>query len=163
MSATNYFQKKLRGLLLISVLGVLFVIASGTSGIVSSGPRGPALKAFGSSSRSRQCWRVPPRRQVPCLGTAEVARVDAGGDRRRRSSGGAAGPRGVYINHIKHTDSAYGTFALVLRHPRLAAPRRADDVYCAEIQHGAGQAGLAAGAARWPLHGHRRSWRITDA
>ena len=43
----NFFQKKLRGLLLISVLGLLFVVAAGASGVVSGGLGGPALKAFG--------------------------------------------------------------------------------------------------------------------
>jgi YihY family inner membrane protein len=130
----NYFQKKLRGLLLISVLGVLFVIASGTSGIVSSGLGGPALKAFGIIvsilvnvgvflAAFRFLCSEPPKWRELLPGAVVAAFL--------WEALQVVG--GIYINHIKHTDSAYGTFALVLGILAWLHLGAQMTVYCAEF------------------------------
>ena len=130
----NFFQKKLRGLLLLLVLGLLFVIASGTSGVVSSGLGGPALKAFGIifsillniglflASFKFLCSEPPEwRKLLPGAIAAaflwEPLQVLGG----------------VYIEHIKHSSSAYGTFALVLGILAWLHLGAQMTVYCAEL------------------------------
>jgi membrane protein len=130
----NFFQKKLRGMLLISVLGVLFVIASGASGVVSSGLGGPALKAFGIivsilvnvgvflaafrflSSKPPEWRELMPGAIVAALLWEALQLLG-----------------GVYINHIKHSESAYGTFALVLGILAWLHLGAQMTVYCAEF------------------------------
>jgi uncharacterized BrkB/YihY/UPF0761 family membrane protein len=130
----NYFKKKLRGLVLIIVLGSLFVIASGVSGVVSGGLGGPALKVFGIIvsilvniglflAAFKFLSSDPPgwRELLPGTITAailwEVLQVLGG----------------VYIDHIKNSSSAYGTFALVLGILAWMHLGAQITVYCAEL------------------------------
>jgi len=112
---TNFFQKKIRGLLLLLVLGTLFALGSAASGVVSGGLGGWPLKIAGIvvsllinvglfiASFTLLCEQPPGRRDV--LPGAVLAAIfwtvlQAVG--------------GIYIEHIKHSNNAYGTFALVL-------------------------------------------------
>ena len=111
----GWLRGKLQGVLLLTGLGLMFAIGSGASGVVSSGLGGPLLFVFGvlfsilvnfglfmlsfrMLSSRRQPWRdlIPGALLVAILW--EVLQIVGG----------------AYIGHIKHSDSAYGTFALVL-------------------------------------------------
>jgi inner membrane protein YhjD len=130
----NFIQQKLRGLMLISVLGLLFVVAAGASGVVSNGLGGPALKAFGIIvsilvdvgvfvAAFRFLCSEPPewRELLPGAIVAaflwEVLQLLGG----------------VYIDHIKRSASAYGTFALVLGILAWLHLGAQMTVYCAEF------------------------------
>jgi membrane protein len=116
----NFFRSRLRGLMLLSSLGLIFIIATGASGIVSSGliinglgdsglaPVGIVLSTalnfalFMISFRVLCSIRPPWRELVPgALLSAVIWEV-------LQLIGGA------YIDHIHHSDNAYGDFALVL-------------------------------------------------
>jgi membrane protein len=111
----GWLRGKLQGVLLLTGLGLMFGIGSGASGVVSSGLGGPLLFvvgvlfsilvnfglfmfAFRMLSSRRQPWRdlIPGALLVAILW--EVMQIVGG----------------AYIGHIEHSDSAYGTFALVL-------------------------------------------------
>lgn len=130
----NFFQKKLRGLLLISALGLLFVVASGASGVVSGGLGGPALKAFGIIisllvnvgvflaafrflSSEPPAWRELMPGAIIAAFLWEALQLLGY----------------VYINHIKRSESAYGTFALVLGILAWLHLGAQMTVYCAEF------------------------------
>ncbi len=130
----NYFVKKLRGLLLLMALGTLFVVASGVSGIVSGPLGGPALKVFGIivsilinvglflAAFHFLCSDPPGWRSLlpGTIGAAILWEVlQVGG--------------GVYIDHIKNSSSAYGTFALVLGILAWIHLGSQITVYCAEL------------------------------
>jgi membrane protein len=130
----NFFLKKLRGLLLLASLGTLFVVASGVSGIVSSGLGGPALKIFGIIvsvlvnvglflAAFHFLCSAPPGWRSLLPGTIAAAILweilQVGG--------------GVYIDHIKNSSSAYGTFALVLGILAWIHLGSQITVYCAEF------------------------------
>jgi len=112
---SNFIKKKLHGVRLVAVLGALFVIASGASGVFSAGLGGPLLVVFGvfvsllldvgvflASFRYLCSVRKPWRALLPGAVMAAVCWTVL------QSVGG------LYIGHIDHTSSAYGTFALVL-------------------------------------------------
>ena len=46
-SRPNYFTSRLRGIALLALLGTLFIVATGASGVVSGGLGGPAAKIAG--------------------------------------------------------------------------------------------------------------------
>lgn len=111
----GYLTTRLRGVTCIMLLGLLFAVASGASGVVTGGLGGPLLLVVGVivsllldvalflAAFHFLCSQPPAWRQL--LPGAVLAAIlweilQALG--------------GVYINHIKHSASAYGTFALVL-------------------------------------------------
>jgi len=111
----GWLRGKLNGLLTLALLGAMFIVGSGASGLVSGGLGGPLLKAFGILaslavnfgffliafkvlSSEPQPWR----KLVP--GTALAAVLWAV----MQVVGGA------YIGHFKHSAGTYGTFALVI-------------------------------------------------
>jgi inner membrane protein YhjD len=116
----NFIHSRLRGLLLLGSLGVIFIIATGASGVVSSGlistglgaselaPVGIILSValnfalFMVSFRALCSVRPPWRMLVPgaLLSAVLWEALQLVG--------------GAYINHIHHSDNAYGDFALVL-------------------------------------------------
>jgi inner membrane protein YhjD len=130
----SFFEKRLRGLLLILVVGTLFVIASFISGVVSNGLGGPALKAFGIlvsiivnialfvAAFRFLCSEPPAWRDLfpGAIAAAilwEVLQVLGG----------------IYIGHIRHTSNAYGTFALVLGILAWLHLGSQMTLYCAEL------------------------------
>jgi inner membrane protein YhjD len=131
----NFLLKKLRGMLMIVCLGTLFVIASGASGIASAGLGGGALLhvlgivfafllnlGLFLASFKYLCSDAPGLRSLlPGAAVAAVGWVllQLGG--------------GAYIDHIKHTSSAYGTFALVLGILAWLHLGAQLTVYCAEF------------------------------
>jgi uncharacterized BrkB/YihY/UPF0761 family membrane protein len=111
----NFFKKKLRGFLLVAVLGLLFVVASGASGVVSAGLGAGLLVVFGvlvsmmlnvgvflATFHFLCSVQKPWRALLPGAVMAALCWTVL------QSVGG------LYIGHIDHTSSAYGTFALVL-------------------------------------------------
>jgi membrane protein len=111
----NFLKTKLRGLLLILGLGVLFVVATGASGAVGSGLGGLLLHIFGIIvsvllnvalflaafkflCSERHDWRTLLPGALLAAVLWEVLQLLGG----------------AYIGHFKHNSSAYGTFALVL-------------------------------------------------
>lgn len=111
----DFLRKKLKGFLLIVSLGTLFTIAAGISGVVSEGLGGGALLVFGLIvsfllnvglfllAFHFLCSQPPPWRSLlpgAIMAALLWTLLQALG--------------GVYINHIKHSNSSYGTFALVL-------------------------------------------------
>ncbi len=111
----NFFQKKIRGLLLLVVLGAMFAIGSAASGVVSGGLGGWPLKVVGVlaslvinlglflASFQLLCEQPPDWRDVlpgAVLAALFWTALQAGG--------------GIYIAHIRHSNNVYGTFALVL-------------------------------------------------
>jgi membrane protein len=116
----NFFRSRLRGVLLLGSLGAIFILATGASGIVSSGlistglgaselaPLGIILSTalnfalFMISFRVLCSVRPPWRKLMPgALLSAVIWEV-------LQLIGGA------YINHIHHSENTYGDFALVL-------------------------------------------------
>ncbi len=112
----NFARKRLRGLAVLFAVGLLFVIATGASGIVSSGLGGGAvLQVFGVIvsflvnvlvfliAFNFLCSAAPPwRKLLPGAVAAGVVWTVL------QLLGG------LYIGHIKQSSDAYGTFALVL-------------------------------------------------
>ncbi len=112
----NFPQQKLRGVLLLLVVGVLFVLGSAASGVVSGGVGGTVPTVLAGivvsfllnfavflTSFHFLCAQPPGWRELmPGAALAAVFWTVL------QSLGG------VYIDHIKNSDSAYGTFALVL-------------------------------------------------
>jgi inner membrane protein YhjD len=116
----NFIHSRLRGLVLLGSLGMIFILATGFSGVVSSGLVGTGLGAsalapvgiilsvalnfalFMVSFRVLCSVRPAWRKLVPgALLSAVIWEV-------LQLVGGA------YIDHIHHSDNAYGDFALVL-------------------------------------------------
>ena len=111
----SFINRKLRGLLLLVVLGAFFAIASAASGIVSGGLGGGALKAVGYVvaialnfglflASFHFLSQQPPdlRKLMPGAFIAAILWTLL------------QGLGGAYIKHISHSDNAYGDFALVL-------------------------------------------------
>ncbi len=111
----DFLHKKLHGVLLLLVLGGLFALGSAASGVVSAGLGGWPLKIAGilvsllinlglfMASFQFLCKQPPRwREMLPGAGLAAAfwTLLQAVG--------------GIYIDHIKHSNNAYGTFALVL-------------------------------------------------
>ncbi|HTW11505.1 MAG TPA: YihY/virulence factor BrkB family protein [Solirubrobacteraceae bacterium] len=111
----NWWRGKLHGVLLLVLLGAMFVVGSGASGVVSGGLGGLALVVVGYLlslavnfglfmlcfrllCSERPAWRA----LVPGAVLAAIlwAILQALG--------------GAYIGHFKDSDTAYGTFAVVL-------------------------------------------------
>jgi YihY family inner membrane protein len=130
----SYLISRLRGIVLLIALGALFLVASVASGIVTSGLGGTALLAAGivvsivlnfglfMLSFRLLCSAAPASRAlVPgAVLTAIVWTV-------LQTLGG------VYIDHIKHSDNAYGTFALVLGVLTWLYLGAKLTLYCAEV------------------------------
>ena len=112
----DFFMRRIRGLTLVALLGLLFVVSSAASGLVTGGLGGPSLKVagialsllinlvlFGTSFRVLTARSVPAR----CLWIGVVL-------------GGVlweilqvAG--GLYVSHvIRRASNTYGTFATVI-------------------------------------------------
>ena len=111
----NFFKKKIRGLLLLVTLGAMFVVASGASGAVSGGLGGAGLLVVGIvlsvvlnfclfMAAFHFLCKQPPGWRVLLPGALLAAVLWT----ILQSVGG------VYIDHIKHSDNTYGTFAVVL-------------------------------------------------
>jgi inner membrane protein YhjD len=112
----NFAMTKLRGLMVLFTVALLFVIATGLSGVVSTGlGGGPVLEVFGVIVSLlvnvvvfliafRFLCSAPPhwRKLLPGAAAAGVVWTVL------QLLGG------VYIEHIKQSNPAYGTFALVL-------------------------------------------------
>jgi membrane protein len=130
----GFVQSKLHGLALLIVLGVLFVVTSGASGLVSGGLGGPVLLVFGIlasillniglflASFKLLCsediaWgKLLPGALVASV-LWEVLQVAAG----------------VYIGRFDHSNNPYGTFALVLGVLAWLHLGSQMMVYCAEF------------------------------
>lgn len=112
----NFLKAKLQGLLLLAVLGTMFIVASGASGIVSGGLGGTGAHIAGYvvslivnfglfmfsfkflCSAKDLTWRTLIPGSIAAAVIWEILQVLGG----------------VYIDHIKHSSDAYGTFALVI-------------------------------------------------
>ncbi len=131
----SFVKTKLRGLAVLLVVGLLFVIASGASGVVSSGLGGGAvLWVFGVVvsflvnvgvflAAFRFLCSDPPhwRKLLPgaiASGVAWTVLQLIGG---------------LYIGHISHSDNTYGTFALVLGILAWLHLGAQLTMYCAEL------------------------------
>jgi len=111
----GFLASKLRGVILLFVLGGMFVVASGASGAVTGGLGGPLLKVAGYivslalnfalfmvSFQILSSERRPWKEQVPGALLAAIFWTIL------QTLGG------LYINHTKNSSPASGTFALVL-------------------------------------------------
>ncbi len=112
----NFFHSRVRGLALLVLLGVLFLLATLASGLVTGGVGGPVAKVFGilislllNFALFLAAFRFMTSRAVAtrCLWTGvvvagvfwEILQVVGG----------------YYIGHVlKHTSSTYGLFGLVI-------------------------------------------------
>lgn len=131
----SFLQKKLRGLLLLLCVGTLFVIATGASGIVSSGLGGGALlHAFGIlvSLGVNVCVFMASFRFLcsdpPAWRTLLPGAIAAGVLWTVLQLLG-----GLYIGHIAHSNDAYGTFAFVLGILAWLHLGAQLTMYCAEL------------------------------
>jgi membrane protein len=112
----DFLKRRVRGLLLVALLGLLFIVSSLASGLVTGGLGGPALKVAGIATSLLinlvlfgTAFRVLTARSVPtrCLWIGVVL-------------GGVmweilqiAG--GIYVGHvIRRASNTYGTFATVI-------------------------------------------------
>ncbi|MCL2419368.1 MAG: YihY/virulence factor BrkB family protein [Conexibacteraceae bacterium] len=111
----NFLKAKLRGVVLLAVLGVMFIIASGASGAVSAGVGGLPLFIAGVvisvvlniglflatfrllGSKDQELRQLVPGAIVAAI-VWTILQIVAG----------------AYIGHFKNSNSAYGTFAVVL-------------------------------------------------
>jgi membrane protein len=112
----NFIHAKLRGLFLLALLGGLFMVATGASGLVSGGLGGPLLKVAGialslainfglfmASFKLLTSAKLEARELVPGAVFAAIAweLLQVAG--------------GVYIKHVvSKASNTYGTFALVI-------------------------------------------------
>lgn len=141
----SFVKKKLRGLLVLLAVGALFVIATGASGAVSSGLGGGALLyVFGLI--------VAFLVNIVVFLTAFTFLCSAPPAWRRLLPGAVAAGLvwtalqylgGLYIDHIKQSSSAYGTFALVLGILAWLHLGAQLTMYCAELN-------TVLDARRWP-------------
>ena len=146
----SFVTTKLRGLMVLFAVGLLFVIATGASGIVTSGlGGGTALQVFGVIvsflvnvvvfliAFTFLCSAPPPwRKLLPgaiAAGVMWTVLQLLGGLYHR--------PHQALKQRLWHV-------RVGPRHPCLAASRRADDDVLRRAQHGPRQAGLAAFAVR---------------
>jgi YihY family inner membrane protein len=130
----SYFATRLRGVVLLIALGGLFLAASLASGLVTGGLGGEVLLAAGivlstllnfalfMLSFKMLCsadlsWRSLVPGAVLTAIVWEILQALAG----------------VYIDHIKHSDNAYGTFALVLGVLAWLYLGSKLTLYCAEV------------------------------
>jgi YihY family inner membrane protein len=112
----DFLRRRLRGLMLVAVLGLLFVVSSAASGLVTGGLGGPALKVAGIATSLvinlvlfGTAFRILTARSVPtrCLWIGVVLGgvlweiLQVGG--------------GLYVGHVvRRASEAYGTFATVI-------------------------------------------------
>jgi membrane protein len=140
----NFLQKKVRGILLLVLLGALFIVASAASGVVSGGLGGWPLKIVGYlaaillnfglflASFHFLCEEPPDAGELmPGAAVAAILWTVL------QSLGG------VYIKHIGKTDSTYGTFALVLGILTWLHLGTQMTLYCAEFN-------TVLSGRRWP-------------
>jgi membrane protein len=140
----NFLQKKVRGILLLVLLGVLFIVASAASGVVSGGLGGWPLKIVGYlvaialnfglflASFHFLCEEPPDGGELmPGAALAAILWTIL------QSLGG------IYIKHIGKTDSTYGTFALVLGILTWLHLGTQMTLYCAEFN-------TVLSGKRWP-------------
>jgi membrane protein len=140
----GYVDRKLRGLLLLAVLGVFFIVASAASGLVSGGLGVWPLKIVGylfaialnfglfMASFHFLCEEPPDRAElVPGAAVAAILWTIL------QSLGG------VYLKHIGKSDSTYGTFALVLGILTWLHLGTQMTLYCAEFN-------TVLAGKRWP-------------
>ncbi len=140
----NFFQKRLRAILLLVLFGVMFAVAAGASGVVSGGLGGSGLK-FGGYAASLLlnfslylaafhflCEEPPGWRQL--MPGAAVAAVPL---TILESIGG------VYVHHVSHSDSAYANFGLVLGILAWLHIITQISLYCAEFN-------TVLAGRRWP-------------
>jgi membrane protein len=140
----GFVDRKLRGLLLLAVLGVFFIVASAASGIVSGGLGGWPLKIVGyifaialnfglfMASFHFLCEEPPDGGELmPGAAVAAILWTVL------QSLGG------VYIKHIGKSDSTYGTFALVLGILTWLHLGTQMTLYCAELN-------TVLSGKRWP-------------
>jgi membrane protein len=140
----SFLQKKIRGLLLLVMLGALFIVASAASGVVSGGLGGWPLKIVGYlvaialnfglfMASFRFLCEEPPGWEVlmPGAGAAAILWTVL------QSLGG------VYIHHIGKSDSAYATFGLVLGILTWLHLGTQMTLYCAEFN-------TVLAGRRWP-------------
>jgi YihY family inner membrane protein len=140
----SYVNKKLRGLLLLLVLGVLFIVASAASGFVSAviGGWAWAIVGFVVAAAVNFCLFMtafhflceePPHWRELMPGAAAAAIL--------WSFLQLLG--GIYINHISKGDSTYGRFALVLGILTWLHLGTQMTLYCAEFN-------TVLAGKRWP-------------
>lgn len=111
----NFLFARLRGIGLLVVVGVLQVLSTVASGLVSGGLGGPLLVVAGialslvlnvalfyASFRLLIDSSVPTRHLLPGVGIATVLWT------------GLQSLAGVYAAHVRHVNSGYGIFAVVL-------------------------------------------------
>jgi membrane protein len=112
----DFLQRRLRGLILVSLLGLLFLVSSAASGLVTGGLGGPALKVAGIATSLAinlvlfgTAFRILTARSVPtrCLWIGAVLGgvlweiLQVGG--------------GIYVGHVvRRASNTYGTFATVI-------------------------------------------------
>ena len=112
----DFLKRRLRGLMLVAVLGLLFIVSSAASGLVTGGLGGPALKVAGIATSLLinlvvfgTAFRLLTARSVPtsCLWIGVVLGgvlweiLQVGG--------------GIYVSHvIRRASETYGTFATVI-------------------------------------------------
>jgi membrane protein len=112
----DFLKRRLRGLMLVAVLGLLFVVSSAASGLVTGGLGGPALKVAGIATSLLinlvlfgTAFRILTARSVPtrCLWIGVVLGgvlweiLQVGG--------------GIYVGHVvRRASNTYGTFATVI-------------------------------------------------
>ena len=112
----SFFQKKIRGVFLLVILGLMFVLGAAASGVVGAGLGdgvltqiagvvvsialniGLFMAAFHFLSREPQHWRVLLPGAILAAGFWTVLQLLGG----------------LYIEHIAKSNTTYGTFALVL-------------------------------------------------
>jgi membrane protein len=140
----NFLQKKVRGILLLVLLGALFIVASAASGVVSGGLGGWPLKIVGYliaimlnfglfiAAFHFLCEEPPGWGDlIPGAAVAAILWTVL------QSLGG------VYIKHIGKSDSTYGTFALVLGILTWLHIGTQMTLYCAEFN-------TVLSGRRWP-------------
>jgi len=141
---TSFIKKKVRGLSLLAGLALLFFAASGASGLAGGGLGGAGLVVVGiaasalvnlclflASFRLLCAWQAPWRELIPGAVAAAIlwTLLQALG--------------GLYVGHISHSDSAYGTFAVVLGILAWLQLGCRITVYCAELN-------TVIAGRRWP-------------
>ena len=141
---TGFIKKKVRGLGLLAGLALLFFLASGASGLVGGGLDGAPLVILGlavsvlvnlclflASFRLLCAWRAPWRELLPGAVAAALVwtLLQAVG--------------GIYVGHIAHSDTAYGTFAVVLGILAWLQLGCRITLYCAELN-------TVIAGRRWP-------------
>jgi YihY family inner membrane protein len=111
----NFLQSRLRGLALLTALGVLFIISTVASGLVSGGLGGPGAKVAGiavSLLVNFALFLAAFRFLTPVIGTSRLW-VGVGLATVLWTILQVVG--GYYVGHVfKHTSSTYGAFGFVI-------------------------------------------------